>query len=180
MPHVKHANFGRRIRFSVFAIMILTRLVLFASAQKKTEAKGDTTGYQNFNVQIFCCIQDEQKMIADPQWLEESWNLITRSIKIEKVYVETYRDNEILPEANVKKLKNFFAAKGVKVSGGIMASSPVLPATVSTGSATRIPLTGKNSEKLWRILLPFSMKSFSTTCSFLTAGAIYAKRQKET
>ena len=110
---VKRTNFDRWIRFSFIAVIILTQVVLFASAQEKTEAKGDTTGYQNFNVEVFCCIQDEQKMIADPQWLEESWNLITHSIKINKVYVETYRDNEILPDADVKKLKNFFAGKGV-------------------------------------------------------------------
>ena len=122
MLNIKRTNFDRRIRFSVLAVIILTQVVIFASAQEKTDAKGSTTGYQNFNVEVFCCIQDEQKMIADPQWLEESWNLITRSIKVDKVYVETYRDNEILPEADVKKLKNFFAGKGVKVSGGIMAS----------------------------------------------------------
>ena len=114
--------FGRRIRFSLIAVIVLTQVATLASAQEKTEAKGNTTGYQNFNVEVFCCIQDEQKMIADPQWLEESWNLITRSINISKVYVETYRDNETMPEANVKKLKNFFASRGVKVSGGIMAS----------------------------------------------------------
>jgi len=122
MLNIKRTNFDRRIRFSVLAVIILTQVVIFACAQEKIEVKGCTTGYQNFNVEVFCCIQDEQKMIADPQWLEESWNLITRSIKINKVYVETYRDNEIMPEANVKKLKNFFAGKNVKVSGGIMAS----------------------------------------------------------
>ena len=119
---IKLTNFGRRIKFSALVVMILTLAVKFASAQGKTEVKGDGTGYRNFNVEVFCCIQDEQKMIADPKWLEESWNLITRSIKIDKVYVETYRDNEIMPEADVKKLKNFFAGKSVKVSGGIMAS----------------------------------------------------------
>ncbi len=127
MFQLKLTNFGRRIRFSVLAVLILIQVVIFASAQGKIEAKGDKTSYQNFNVEVFCCIQDEQKMIADPQWLEESWNLITRSIKIEKVFVETYRDNQTLPEADVKKLKDFFTDKGVKVSGGIMASVAGLP-----------------------------------------------------
>lgn len=103
-------------------VIILTVAVTLASAQGKTEVKRDETGYQNFNVEIFCCIQNEQKMIADHQWIEESWNLISHSIKIDKVYLETYRDNEIMPEENIKKLKNFFIGKGVKVSGGIMAS----------------------------------------------------------
>jgi len=86
-------------------------------------------------------------MIADPQWLEESWNLITRSIKISKVYVETYRDNETMPEADVKKLKSFFAGKGVKVSGGIMASVAGPPGDRLNGSAIRILLTGRSSVK---------------------------------
>jgi len=57
---------------SLLAVAILAQVIVFASLQGKTEAKADTTGYQNFNVEVFCCIQDEQKMIADPQWLEES------------------------------------------------------------------------------------------------------------
>jgi hypothetical protein len=122
MFHAKLTNFGRRIRFSAFVVIIITVAVTLASAQGKAEAKRDGTGYRNFNVEIFCCIQDEQKMIVDPHWLEESWNLITHSIKIDKVYLETYRDNEIMPEENIKKLKNFFISKGVKISGGIMAS----------------------------------------------------------
>ena len=122
MSNEKLANSVWRIRFSFLVVIILIQVVMFASAQGKTGAKGNETAYRNFNVEVFCCIQDEQKMVADPQWLEESWNLITRSIRISKVYVETYRDNEILPEADVKKLKTFFSGKGVKVSGGIMAS----------------------------------------------------------
>ena len=122
MFHAKLTNLGRRIRFSAFVVIIITVAVTLVSAQGKAEAKRDGTGNRNFNVEIFCCIQDEQKMIADPQWLEESWNLITHSIKIDKVYLETYRDNEIMPEENIKKLKNFFIGKGVKISGGIMAS----------------------------------------------------------
>ena len=122
MSNEKLANSVWRIRFSFLVVIILIQAVMFASAQGKTGAKGNETAYRNFNVEVFCCIQDEQKMVADPQWLEESWNLITRSIRISKVYVETYRDNEILPEADVKKLKAFFSGKGVEVSGGIMAS----------------------------------------------------------
>ena len=47
---VKRTNFDRWIRFSFIAVIILTQVVLFASAQEKTEAKRGTTGYQNFNV----------------------------------------------------------------------------------------------------------------------------------
>jgi hypothetical protein len=122
MYHKMFLNIGSRIRFSVLFLLILTQVGIFATAQGKPQAPANFPSYRNFNVEVFCCIEDEQHMIADPQWLEESWNLITRSIKINKVYVETYRDNVILPEADVKKLKNFFTSKGVKVSGGIMAS----------------------------------------------------------
>ena len=102
MLHSRLTNFDKRIRFFVLIVMIFSLLVKLASAQEEKEAKKAEPGYHNFNVEVFCCIQDEQKMIADPQWLEESWNLITRSIKISKVYVETYRDNETMPEADVK------------------------------------------------------------------------------
>ena len=148
MLNIKRTNFDRRIRFSVLAVIILTQVVIFACAQEKIEVKGCTTGYQNFNVEVFCCIQDEQKMIADPQWLEESWNLITRSIKINKVYVETYRDNEIMPEANVKKLKNFFAGKNVKVSGGIMASVAGPPGDRLNGFCYSNPIDREKFRKI--------------------------------
>ena len=145
---MKPTFFGRRIRCSVIAFIVLTQVVIFVSAQEKTETKGDTTGYQNFNVEVFCCIQDEQKMIADPQWLEESWNLITRSINISKVYVETYRDNVTMPEADVKKLKNFFAGKGVKVSGGIMASVAGPPGDRLNGFCYSNPIDREKFRKI--------------------------------
>jgi hypothetical protein len=100
--------------------MILAQVVMFAAAQGKTEATGDDASYKNFDVAIYCSIQDMRHMIADPLWLEESWDIIHRSINVDKVWLETYRGSQQTPEADVRKLKEFFAVKGVKTSGGMM------------------------------------------------------------
>jgi hypothetical protein len=180
MFYVNLINFCRRNRFSTIVVIILTVAVTLASAQGKTEVKRDETGYQNFNVEIFCCIRDEQKMIADHQWIEESWNLISHSIKIDKVYLETYRDNEIMPEENIKKLKNFFIGKGVKVSGGIMASVAGPSGDRLNGFCYLNPIDREKFRKIVAYTAPFSMRLFSMTCSFSTANAICAKKLKET
>jgi hypothetical protein len=64
------------------------------------------------------------------------------------VYVETYRDNETLPEADVKKLKNFFAGKGVKLSGGIMASVAGPPGDRLNGFCYSNPIDREKFRKI--------------------------------
>lgn len=74
--------------------------------------------YRNFNVAIYCTVYDVQKM-ADLAWLEQRFDVISRHIKVNKVYLETHRDAIIAPEATMKQAKRFFVARGVKTSGGI-------------------------------------------------------------
>ncbi|MBN2393781.1 MAG: hypothetical protein JXR84_23815 [Anaerolineae bacterium] len=74
--------------------------------------------YQNFNVAIYCTAYDVQKM-ADLTWLEQRFDVISRYVKVDKVYLETHRDENIAPEATMVQAKQFFADRGVKTSGGI-------------------------------------------------------------
>ncbi len=74
--------------------------------------------YRNFDVAIYCTVYDVQKM-ADPAWLEQRFDVISRYVKVNKVYLETHRDAVIAPEAMMKQAKQFFAERGVKTSGGI-------------------------------------------------------------
>lgn len=107
-------NNGRRIRFSVLAALILTQVVVFAAAQGKTLTPADDTSYRNFDVAIYCSIQDMCRMIADPHRIEESWGVIHRSMKVDKVWLETFRGNEQTSDADVRKLKDFFAGRMLK------------------------------------------------------------------
>ena len=59
-------------------------------------------------------------LLADPQRLQDDWNRLNATrIKIDKVYLETYRDHQWADDATVEPIKKFFMDKGVQVSGGI-------------------------------------------------------------
>ena len=51
--------------------------------------------------------------------LESTWNSISRQIKIDKVYIETVRDQTEIKEAYIEPLKRFFLDRGVRVAGGM-------------------------------------------------------------
>jgi len=88
------------------------------TAMAQTEQ--DKNRYENFDVAVYVPINDMRQMASDPKWMEESFDLIRRSIKIDKVWLETYRANQEISEADVRKVKQFFDAKGIKTSGGMM------------------------------------------------------------
>ena len=110
----------RRIGLYVLVVLTLTPVAMFAAAPGETQAPTDDASYRNFDVAIYIPIQDMRRMAYEPQWLEESWDVIHRSIKVDKVWLETYRANNQTPEADIRKIKDFFAIKGIKTSGGIM------------------------------------------------------------
>ena len=76
------------------------------------------TAYENFKVAVYCRAQEVQKM-ADPKWLADSWDAISREVHVDKVYIETHRDRIIIDDATLEAVKAFFTARGVTVAGGI-------------------------------------------------------------
>jgi hypothetical protein len=124
MPIEQVARLGitvrRRIVFVALAVLAITQVAVFAAEPGETQLPTDDSSYRNFDVAIYCPIQDMRRMASNPHWLEESWDVIHRSIKVDKVWLETYRANNQTPEADVRKIKEFFAGKGVKTSGGMM------------------------------------------------------------
>jgi hypothetical protein len=75
-------------------------------------------GYDNFKVAIYCRAQEVQKM-ADPKWLADSWDAVSREVHIDKVYIETHRDRIVIDDATLESVKQFFGSRGVAVAGGI-------------------------------------------------------------
>src|SRR5208337_4342821 len=49
----------------------------------------------------------------------EHWNRISSQLKVDKVYVETYRSRQIADEDSIEPIKKFFTDRGVKVAGGM-------------------------------------------------------------
>lgn len=74
--------------------------------------------YRNFKVAIYVRAMEVKKM-KDDAWLEESWRKISSNLHVDKVYLETHRDLQVVDESTLTKAIAFFKSKGVKVSGGI-------------------------------------------------------------
>lgn len=81
-------------------------------------APGIAPAYENFHVAVYCRAQEVQKM-ADPKWLEDSWNAVSREVHVDKVYIETHRDRIVIDDETLEAAKKFFLSKGVQVAGGI-------------------------------------------------------------
>ncbi|MGA3029051.1 MAG: hypothetical protein ABSF98_30315 [Bryobacteraceae bacterium] len=77
-------------------------------------------GYRNFKVAVYARSYEVRQM-KDPAWLEARWSVIEKEIHVDKVYVETFRDDVIPDEETLAAVKAFFAKRGVKTSGGIAA-----------------------------------------------------------
>ncbi len=74
--------------------------------------------YKNFTVSVYTRAYEVQEM-SDPKKLEETWDLISKQVKIDKIYLETHRDKIIVDEKTLELAKLFFQSKGLKVAGGI-------------------------------------------------------------
>jgi hypothetical protein len=77
-----------------------------------------TPRYQNFRVAIYARAQEVFEM-RDLNWLKGRFELISRSIKVGKIYLETHRDGQVVDEATLIQAREFLKARGVQVSGGI-------------------------------------------------------------
>ena len=70
--------------------------------------------YQNFNSAIYVAIDTMQRMASDPKYMQDSFDVVHARIKFNKVWLETYRRNQEIGEADVRKVKAFFEARASK------------------------------------------------------------------
>jgi hypothetical protein len=74
--------------------------------------------HDQFKVAVYIPVFVVQRM-KDPAYLEKSWNDLSSQVKIDKVYIETYRSGTIADDANLEQVKAFFASHNVQTAGGI-------------------------------------------------------------
>lgn len=80
---------------------------------------GPAWGYDNFRVSVYCRAYETRQM-GDLSWIEPRWDEITRQVHVDKVYLETYRDEGNLVDAEtLATAKKFFADRGIETAGGI-------------------------------------------------------------
>jgi hypothetical protein len=74
--------------------------------------------YRNFTVSVYARAYEVRDM-ADLKKLQDTWDLISSQVKIDKIYLETHRDLLIVDKKTLESAIGFFRSKGVKVAGGI-------------------------------------------------------------
>ncbi len=77
--------------------------------------------YTNFDVAIYIPV-NVVKSFEDPQKLQDDWNLISRQLKVDKVYIEVQRDRNLASDELLESVKKFFLDHGVRVAGGMALS----------------------------------------------------------
>ena len=74
--------------------------------------------HENFRVAVYIPVGVVERM-KDPIWLQHSWEQIASQVRVDKVYIESYRSGVLADDALLETVKAFFTARGVQVAGGI-------------------------------------------------------------
>ena len=80
--------------------------------------RSSAANYKNFKVSVYTRAYEVQRM-TDPAWLDSTWNIISSQMKVDKIYLETHRDLNIVNADDMKRIIKFFRDRGVEVAGGI-------------------------------------------------------------
>lgn len=73
---------------------------------------------KNFQVAVYIPVSIVERM-RNPQYLNSTWKQISAGVKVDKVYIETYRSREMADGPLIESVKKFFEDHGVQVAGGI-------------------------------------------------------------
>ena len=74
--------------------------------------------HDQFRVAVYIPVGVVERM-KDPAYLQKSWDDLSSQVKVDKVYIESYRSGVIADDATLETVKVFFASHGVEVAGGI-------------------------------------------------------------
>ena len=74
--------------------------------------------YKNFKVSVYTRAYEVQRM-SDQHWLDSTWKAISSKVDVDKIYLETHRDQLIVDRPTMEKAIRYFKSKGLEVAGGI-------------------------------------------------------------
>ena len=74
--------------------------------------------HDQFRVAVYIPVGVVERM-KDPVYLQKSWDDLSSQVKVDKVYIESYRSGVTADDTTLESVKSFFAAHGVEVAGGI-------------------------------------------------------------
>lgn len=105
---------------SVTVRAAMTRVFLSLAAITLTAVRPSEAqeSYEHFDVAIYSRVYETIQM-GDLDWLEERFDLMQQHVKVDKVYLETHRDTITVDEQTLLRVKESFADRGIRTSGGI-------------------------------------------------------------
>ena len=74
--------------------------------------------HDQFRVAVYIPVGVVEQM-KDPAYLQKSWDELSSQVKVDKVYIESYRSGVLADDALLETVKSFFTAHGIEVAGGI-------------------------------------------------------------
>ena len=74
--------------------------------------------YKNFKVSVYTRAYEVRRM-SDQHWLDSTWKAISSKVDVDKIYLETHRDQLIVDRPTMEKAIRYFKSKGLEVAGGI-------------------------------------------------------------
>ena len=96
----------------------LSTLLFIASICLPMAAAPQPPANDQFRVAVYIPVGVVQRM-QDPAWLQSSWDQISSQVRVDRVYIESYRSGVLADDASLESVKAFFIAHGVQVAGGI-------------------------------------------------------------
>jgi hypothetical protein len=111
-------GFRRERRIGALVICLTLLWAGAALGRARADAGQNKKQYQNFRVAVYIPVFVVKQM-EDPTFLQSSWDTISRQVKVDKVYIETYRSRQIADEQVIERIKKFFIEHGVQVAGGM-------------------------------------------------------------
>ncbi len=97
----------KRYSLLSFVLFLILSITVFAAE-----------GYRNFDAAIYVRAYEMREM-TDLNWLKERFDVISKYIKVSKVYLETHRDLVTVDEETICNAKKFFTDRGIETVGGI-------------------------------------------------------------
>jgi len=95
-----------------------TLAVLLAFAVWAVPAQAERH-YKSFVVSTYATQRAVQGLMNGKPDPAESWAVLTRNLKVDKIYLEVMRNHTLVDEAGLEKLKKFYQDQGVEVCGGL-------------------------------------------------------------
>lgn len=96
----------------------MKKAIILAISLLLVTAMGFAGNYKNFKASVYIMVQSVNQMGTVENW-EKTWPEFSKNLKVDKVYLETFRDMVYVNDSAMKNAIKFFRSQGIEVAGGI-------------------------------------------------------------